>query len=85
MTADSVAPSTQQYLTHPVPCGPNDLWVPIPQEVEDVARDKLEEEAAGKRVPCGPNDLWVPIPQEAEDVARDKLEEEASGKRGALS
>jgi hypothetical protein len=41
-TADSVAPSTRQYLTHPVP------WDPL--ETEDYSRDKLEE-AAGEREP----------------------------------
>jgi hypothetical protein len=48
MTTDSVAPSTSHFLTHPVPCRPNDLWTPVPLEKEDDARDKMEEEAAGE-------------------------------------
>jgi hypothetical protein len=51
MVADSVAPSTRRLLTHPVPCGPHDLWIPIPLESEDDVRDRLEEEDAGEREP----------------------------------
>jgi hypothetical protein len=51
MVTDSVAPSTRMFLTHPVACGPNDYWTPIPLETEDDARDRMEEEAAGEREP----------------------------------
>jgi hypothetical protein len=46
MFLESVEPSTRLFFTHPVACGPNDHWIPIPLETDDDAKDRMEEEAA---------------------------------------
>jgi hypothetical protein len=46
-TFTSVAPSTRQYLTYPVPTQKNEKWSPLPLETLDEAEERAEELALG--------------------------------------